>query len=169
MKTYLDNDVVSAIVKEDFPAHDILVLRQLMVFFDEGKVDLRTSKLILREIERYKGPKKTEMQEVYRRLNKVPFVEDPELLGFHSQWSHQGGVTWPLMEDDPTSSKVRQMGLERTDAHHLMLAIRAECDVFLTSDRKILNRSAQIKSQFSVRAMKPSAFVAELEGSGEGD
>ncbi len=169
MKAYLDNDVVSAIVKEDFPAHDIQVLRQLMVFFDEGKVDLRTSKLILREIERYKGLKKTGMQEVYRRLNKVPFVEDHELLGFHSQWSHQGGVTWPLMEDDPTSSKVRQMGLERTDAHHLMLAIRAECDVFLTSDRKILNRSAQIKSQFSVRAMKPSAFVAELVGSGEGN
>ncbi len=82
MKAYLDNDVVSAIVKEDFPAHDIQVLRQLMVFFDQGKLDLRTSKLILTEIERYRGLKKTEMQEVYRRLNKVPFVDPSKLADF---------------------------------------------------------------------------------------
>ena len=169
MKAYLNTNVISAIPKKEFPS-EILALNQLMDSFDAGKLDLRTSKVAHTEIERYAGMKKREMNELYHRLEKVPFVEDHELLGFHSQWDCYGGVSSPLVEDDSISSALRKMGLDRPDAHHLMLAIHAYCDVFLTYDKKtILNRGAKIEGRFHIRLMKPSALVEEFADSGEGD
>lgn len=169
MKAYLDSNVISAIAKKDFPS-EILALKQLMDSFGAGMLDLRTSKVAHTEIERYAGMKKSEMKELYHRLEKVPFVEDHELLGFNSQWDRYGGVSYPLIEDDAMSSALRKMGLERPDAHHLMLAIHAQCDVFLTYDEKtILNRCAEIEGRFHIRLMKPSALAEEFAGSGEED
>ncbi len=112
MKAYLDSNVNSAIAKKDFP-REILALKQLMDSFDAGMLDLRTSKVAHTEIERYAGMKKSEMKELYHRLEKVPFVEDHELLGFHSQWDRYGGVSYPLIKDDAMSSPQDGLGATR--------------------------------------------------------
>ena len=59
---------------------------------------------------------------------------------------------------------LRQIGLDRTDAHHLMLAIRAECDIFLTCDKKtILNQRCEIESKFpSIKPKTPLELVAQI-------
>ena len=162
MKAYADTDVVSAIAKADFPPLEMEALEAVIDMHDVGKLDLRTSRVTLTEIERYRDRKRGDLEVVYRRLGKVPFVEDHELRGFHSQWDRRGGVTYPLLEDHPISSVLRRMGLDRTDAHHLMLAIRAGCAVFLTFDNGILQRSAAIEDRFPIRPMRPSALVGEV-------
>lgn len=170
MKVYLDTSVVSAIAKDDTPTQAAASI-EILRLFDEGKLELVTSKIIGTEIERYRGEGRRNIEVVYRLLKKVPFVDDHKVLGVYSQWDWLGGgSTGALVEDHPTSSKLRQLGLDKTDAHHLMLAVSEGCDVFLTCDqRTILKWRVEVEAQFPIRLMRPSELVAEilrpLEGS----
>ena len=155
MKAYLDNDVVSAIGKGDVSASEIAILKHLLSLFEAKKLDLVTSSITATEIARYNGLRKPDIENVYARLEKVPFIEDHEVVGFHSYWDRFGGESYPLVRDDDTSSTLRKMKLDRTDAHHLMLAIRAGCDRFVTYDKGILSRTPQIKA---ASASKPSGL-----------
>ena len=69
------------------------------------------------------------------------------------------GASAPLVSDHPISKKLWKTGLDRKDAHHLMLVIVSACDVFLTCDHGILNRASEIEAEFTIRVMKPSEFV----------
>jgi predicted nucleic acid-binding protein len=163
MKPYLDNDVVSAIGKGDVSPSEVAILGELLVLFEAGKLDLVTSSVTAKEIARYKGSARLDIEQVYERLEKVPFIEDHEVLGFHSHWDRFGGESYPLVQDDPTSSALRKMQVGRTDAHHLMVAIRAGCDRFITYDRGILNKNHQIETAFAIKAMRPGELLTELQ------
>jgi predicted nucleic acid-binding protein len=145
MKPYLDNDMVSAVAKSDFPPAEMKILEQLVALFEAQKLELTTSKVTALEIARYEGPKKGAIERVYASLAKVPFVADHKVLGFQSSWNRFGGESYPLVEDDAISSTLRNMRLDRTDAHHLMVAIRAGRDRFITYDKK------NLKSEFRNR------------------
>ncbi len=168
MKVYLDTNVVSAIAREDFPPDEMRALKQLLELSNTGKIELRASEVARREIESYKGEDKRTVEIVYLLLQKIPFVEDHEVLGFHNQWDQWGGGgSFPLVADDPISSELQKIDVERRDAHHLLVAIRAGCDVFLTFDeRTILNRREEIEWRLSqihnIRLMKPSEFVRQV-------
>ena len=162
---YADNDVVSGFGKRDFPPPEMKALEVVEDLHSSGRLNLRTSLLALREIEDYQDDQRRgAVEAVYRRLEKIPFVEDHKLLGFHSQWDSQGGITYPLLEDDPISLALRGMGIKRTDAHHVMLAIRSGCDVFLTCDGGVLEHRAEIENRFSIRPMRPSDLVERFSG-----
>ena len=162
VRAYLDTNIVMAIAKDDYP-EESEALDKLLELSDGGEVEIVASELTRREIEPYKGEQSKNIQRVYRLLGKVNFLENHRLLGFHSQWDRYGGVSYPLIEDNPISSALRQMGLERNDAHHLMLAIRAECEAFLTCDEKtILSRRATIEDRFPIKVMKPSELLLQL-------
>ena len=96
-------------------------------------------------------------------LQKVPLVEDHKLLGFNIQSDRYTFISSPLIEDHPVARELRQMGLDRTDAHHVILAHIAGCDVFLTCDRGILHRATKIKQRFSIEPMKPTKLLDNLE------
>jgi len=161
MKAYLDNSVVSAIAKDDMPAESG-ALMELLEASDAGKLELVTSEVTRKEIEQLEGQHRRNVEVVYRLLKKVRFIEAQELLGFHSQWGPHGGFAWPLIEDEPVWAKLLQMGLDRTDAHHLMLAIHAGCHVFLTCDEDFLSRRAEMEREFGIRVMRPSELVREF-------
>jgi predicted nucleic acid-binding protein len=127
-----------------------------------NKLDLVTSPLTAREIEAYRGSAKADIEKVYARLKKVPFIEDHKIVGFHSYWDRFGGESYPFVEDDAISSALRKILKERTDAHHLMLAIRAGCTRLITYDGGILRRSAEIERAFSIKVMRPSELLAEV-------
>ena len=55
MKTYLDNNVVSAIAKDD-TASESEALDRLVRAYEQGKVELVTSEVTLGEIKRFAGP-----------------------------------------------------------------------------------------------------------------
>jgi predicted nucleic acid-binding protein len=156
MKIYLDNNIVSAIVKDDYP-DESAALDKLLESVEARKLEIVTSELTRREIERYQGSTRKAIDRVYRLREKVSFLDDHTVLGFHSEWHSSGGASYPLVEDDVISVELRRMGLGRTDAHHLMLAIRAKCDVFLTCDEKtILKHRAAIEARFPIKLKKPS-------------
>ncbi len=161
MKAYLDTSVVSAIGKDDMPAESA-ALMQLLEASDAGKLKLMTSEVTRREIELLEGQHRRNVEVVYRLLKKVRFIEAQELVGFRSQWRPQGGFAWPLIDDEPVWAKLLQMGLDRTDAHHLMVAIRAGCEVFLTCDEDFLRRRAEIEREFHIRVKKPSELAREF-------
>jgi hypothetical protein len=51
---------------------------------DEGKVDVVTSKVTLQEIKRYRGPKRSPVERIFRLLGKIPIVRWDQVVGIHS-------------------------------------------------------------------------------------
>jgi hypothetical protein len=152
MKAYLDTSVIIAKVKNEF-LKEIIALCELLKMFASGTLELATSELTLKEIEPYLGKMKDDMKDFYALFKRVPLIEDHAVLGFHSQWSSQGGGSYPLVQDDPISSSIRKILPKkketRVDAHHVMVAIKGGCDVFLTLDeRTILKYRGQIENFF---------------------
>lgn len=162
---YLDTNIVSRLAKTDTPAPVQAALASLLELFNQQKLELVTSDLSKKEIDKLSDVPnidrdKLSLAVVVTLLKKIPFIEDQKLLGIHSQWGRFGGVSHPLIEDDPISSTLRGLGLDRTDAHHVMLAIRARCDVFLTLDKRtILNRRSEIEKLYPIRLMDPEEFA----------
>jgi hypothetical protein len=75
-----------------------------------------------------------------------------------------GFTTYPLIEDDPVARRLREIGLDRLDAHHVMLAIKRECAVFVTCDEAtILKYRAQVDAEFPIRLTLPSKLVREIQ------
>lgn len=50
-------------------------------------------------------------------------------------------------------------GIKIFDALHIACAVQSECDVFLTTDKKLLNTP-----QNDIRVMNPLDFIREMEG-----
>jgi hypothetical protein len=163
VKVYLDNNIVSALAKDDMPTeHDSLVT--LLEFYRAGRVQLVTSEVSGREIQKL-NQMPLNLNAVYCLLAKVEFIEDQKLLGINSYIDRHTCINYPMIEDDPTSLVLCQIGLDRTDAHHLILAILAESAVFLTCDVKtILKYRQKIENMFSIKLRKPSELIAELSG-----
>ncbi len=165
MKVYLDHNLVSGIPKQDLqPPEELDALEIIRGWYKAGQLDLRISKLHEIELEPYQTVKmKAEINRLFSEFSQVPFVEDHELSEIHSQWNRQGGISYGIFDKDPTVLALQQKGLSRRDPHHVMLAIRAKCDVFLTCDeRTVLSRREDIERQFPIRLMRPSALVEEL-------
>jgi len=80
VKAYLDNNVVSAIAKDDTAAESD-ALDRLLAAQDAGKAELVTSELTLDEIKRYAGRARNQVERIFRLLEKVPVARWDELLG----------------------------------------------------------------------------------------
>jgi hypothetical protein len=161
VKLYLDHNIVSAFGKGDTPGQTESI-EHLWQLDERGEVQLRRSKLHQRELDKYDNASgAAAIQQVLERLSNVEFVEDHELLGFHSQLGPTGGSACPLVSDDPIARELHKIGLDRTDAHHVMLAIRAKCDLFLTCDKRICSKARRIEERFSIRVTTPEAFIYE--------
>jgi hypothetical protein len=159
VKVYLDNNIVSAIAKNDEPAESA-ALDRLLEANDEGKVYLVTSEVTLREIKTYHGAMRPQVERTFRLLEKVPIVRWDELVGMHSYGDARTWVTTPLIENDPDYSALLALGLETVDAQHVFVAAKQACDAFLTCDGGILHRARDIQKQFGLIAQRPSVFVA---------
>ena len=161
MKIYLDNSVVSAIGRDDTPTESDSILT-LLKSSDTGTVELCTSEITAREIEKYKSDQKRFVETVYLLLKKVPYIERQKLLGMHSYIDRYTCINYPLIEDDPVWSKLRTLGLDETDAHHLMVAVKAGCAVFLTIDSDFIFRKRKIRTELNIDVMRPSDLINEL-------
>jgi hypothetical protein len=156
---YLDTDIVSAMVKDDYP-NEAAALDRLLDLVESGKLELVASELTRREVADYHGPLRKGIERFTRQFDNVKFVEDHQVVGFHNEYGPHGGVSTPLVTDDPMSAKLREIGLDRTDAHHVMLAISNGCDFFITCDTKTILRFRQeIEAAFRIRLMKPSELI----------
>jgi predicted nucleic acid-binding protein len=158
MKVYLDNNVLSAIARDDTPT-ETDALDRLLAAYDEGKVDLVTSDLSLGEIKQYAGSGRKLTERTFRLLKKVPMVPWDELLGVRT---HGGRYTWisgPIIRSDELYASFLTLGLEVVDARHLFVAAKQGCDVFLTCDRGVLARAKDIRRLCELTVQKPSDLV----------
>jgi predicted nucleic acid-binding protein len=162
---YLDNNVVCYIGNDNLP-QESQSLDDLLDLSARGSIRLITSKLARDEMERCSKREHVRLPiRIFNLLEKGPFIEDHTVLGFANQDGLRGTVcSYPLVADDPLSRELQQIGLDRMDAHHVMLAIRNNCDFFVTCDqRSILRHRKSIEAhQPSIRLLKPSELVKLL-------
>jgi predicted nucleic acid-binding protein len=160
MKAYLDNNVVSAIAKNDTP-QESAALQQLLAAYEGGKVDLVTSELTAEEIKAYQGPLRPEIERIFEGFEKVPIVRWDELLGIRNHWNENTCINVPVIQNDPLYENLLKLGLETIDARHVFVAAKNGRDAFLTCDRGILHRGSAIRELHdSLVVQKPSNFVA---------
>jgi hypothetical protein len=141
MKVYLDNDVVSAIGKDD-NAPESAALDRVLAAYGDGEVDLVTSTVTLKEIERYQGPQRPAIKQIFRLLKEVP------------------NACIPMNRNDPLYDDLLKRGLEDIDAWHVFVAAKNGCHAFLTCDRLIHHYAAAIRQLCGLVVQKPSDFVA---------
>jgi predicted nucleic acid-binding protein len=153
---YLDAAFVIALAKDDHPAESS-ALDALLEFREQGKIHFCSSEVTRQEFDKYRGKDKAAGR-ILRLLDKVAFMEDYTVQGFRN-WQDQR-ISYRLVSDDRISSELRRMKIDRFDAHHLMLAIRARCTYFLTFDGGILKVAPAIEARFNIKALKPSTLVA---------
>jgi hypothetical protein len=157
---YLDNNIVSAIAKDDEPAESN-ALDRLLTAWRKGKVDLVTSELTLGEIKRYQDRRiRAAIERIFRLLEKVEIVRWDKLVAMHSYGDERTWITVPLIENDPDYSALLALGLETDDAQHVFVATKQACGAFLTCDGGILHHARDIQEQFGLVVQKPSVFVA---------
>jgi hypothetical protein len=162
---YIDQDVLSALVKRDMPKEeDDSALELLRRLSQEGRILLFVSDVHGREIHPFTFRRKEEVEQLYASSPKAPFVDDHTVLGGAAVGDQYGGSVWyPLVADHPTSRKLREMGLDRTDAHHLVIAIQHGFKIFLTFDGKIRHHRVAIEKAFQIRVLTPTELVRELD------
>jgi len=156
---YLDNDVFSAIAKADMPHAVMNAISTIVDLHIDKTIKLTTSKVTLREFTNYNGPHKAAMKLIYDQLQKVDFIEDHEVKGFNWQWDRTGGVANPEVADHPVAAELRSILAARIDAHHLMIAIEEQCEVFLTCDCGILHNANEIQAKFGIKVLKPQDYI----------
>jgi hypothetical protein len=164
MKAYLDNNVVSAIGKDDTPSESDS-LHRLLIAWDKGKVDLVTSEVTLNEIKLWNDPRRDRLQAIYKLLKKVPIVRWDELLGIHSYGNARTWINSPVIQNDPLYNALLKLRLDEPrkhktqDAQHVFEATKHGCDVFLTCDTRVLKRAKDIQQLCGIVVLKPSDLV----------
>jgi predicted nucleic acid-binding protein len=158
MRAYLDNNVVSSIARDDTETESAAIDR-LLAAKSDGKVDLVTSELTLREIERYRGAGRTSCERIFNLLEKVPVAAWDTLVGMHSYGDARTWMTSPLIQTDALYTGLIALGLDVVDAQHVFVASKHPCHVFLTCDRGVLARAAGIRQLCELSVQKPSDFV----------
>jgi len=163
-RVYLDNNVLSAMGKDDMPAQEASPISIISAIFDAGEVILYTSEVTMEVLNKWQGDKKPKVLWHYQRLPKVPYIERQELQGFQTYTDRRTFLAWPMIEDHPDWSTLRAMGLETHDAHHLMVAIVNGCNVFLTCDKGDFCPSrARIEQEYpQIQIMWPSEALYRL-------
>jgi hypothetical protein len=158
MKAYLDNNVVSAIAKDDTPTESE-ALDRLLAARDAGRVELVTSELTLDEIKRYSGPARKRVERTFRLLKKVPIVRWDELMGMHSYGDSRTWIASPLIQNDPLYDSLLRIGVKVIDAQHVFVSAKQACAAFLTCDGGVLARADSIQELCGVAVQRPSVLV----------
>src|SRR5439155_1154889 len=66
--------------------------------------------------------------------------------------------------DEALFADLRGLGLDDSDAKHLMYAVTNACDRFVTLDPDFLNRRAALEARCpSIRILRPAGLAAELQ------
>lgn len=169
MKVYLDNVIVSAIIRCDLASPgEQAALTLLRESPHAEKLELVTSRESWREQDRAKDP---QVRQVLRndRPNTAVVANDHKVLGFNAQDDQYGGfITYPFVTDvvdEALLAELEGLGLKGSDSRHLMYALSNGCDRFLTTDRDFLDVRDKIEAHFStIKIAKPSELLAELSG-----
>jgi predicted nucleic acid-binding protein len=171
MKVYLDNVIVSGMVRGDLhPPEEMAAVHALVKADKKGQIEIYTSRWSWAEQERTRDDLlRVRFKESRGKIEVV--VDDHRVLGFWYQEGRFGTVvTNPMVTeivDERLFSDLKKVGLSDDDARHLMYAIHNKCDWFVTLDTRDLlpKRSDVAPLCRGTKIVKPSELVAELSAS----
>ncbi len=155
---YLDNNVVSAIAKDD-TATESDALDRLLAAYDQEEIHLVTSEVTLGEIKAYHGSSRKPVERTFRLLKKVPVVRWDELLGMHISGDLRTWINSPMIQNDTLYDALLKLGLELVDAQHLFVAAKQGCTYFVTCDRGVLAQASGIRQLCGLTVQRPSDLV----------
>jgi predicted nucleic acid-binding protein len=172
MEAYLDNCVVSAMVRGDLAdAAEMAAVATIKKAVDDGRLQLVTSRESWREQDRANDPTVRAMLKQARP--EVPLVKDEKLLGMYTVDDQVGGFsTNPMVTeyvDDQLFEKLKNAGMAPADARHVMYAAHNKSDRFVTTDPHFLSRRQQLEALCpATKIVKPSELAAELNSDPKG-
>ncbi len=124
MKVYVDNDVISTLRRQDPTRPEYGAILRLKAQSDSGEIMLFVSEVHDREAAPLRADRKQAQKEILALFPKAVLVEDQRLVGFNNILSWRTMLTWPIHEEEPIAKRLREIGLDRFDAHHVMVAIQ---------------------------------------------
>jgi predicted nucleic acid-binding protein len=168
MKVYLDNVIVSGIVRGDLqPPEEMAAVHALAKADEKGQIEIYTSRWSWAEQDRTSNDLiRTKFKESRGKFEVV--ADDHRVIGFWNQEGRFGTEsTNPMVTeivDERLFSDLKKAGISGGDARHLMYAVHNKCDRFVTLDCRDLlpNRSAVAPLCRGTKIVKPSELVAEL-------
>jgi predicted nucleic acid-binding protein len=163
MKVYLDNNIVSAMVRSDLAADEMTAVRKIKSASADGKIEVVTS----RETHREQSRTKNEQLRAALEQDRPPLVkEDHRLLGIRAQFGDGWFANCPILTevvDESLFSTFKAAGLEDADARHLMYAVHNSCERFVTTDPDFLERRPELENSCrGLRIVKPTELAGEL-------
>lgn len=93
-------------------------------------------------------------------ISKTPNEERQERL-----WSMESSATMRMALTDSIlneATKFQQLGFTTYDALHLVFAIEANVDVFLSTDDKLLKRAQRYSSQIPITVANPLSWLQKV-------
>lgn len=164
MKAYLDNNIVSSIVRDDNPSQS-RALSVLLEAFDARKVELVTSAITLEEIKQCPSKHRAPLERTFRLLEKIPVAPAQSLLYINSYGDGRSWINAPVIQNDPLFDLLLSIGLDVVDGRHVLAAAKEPCAVFLTCDNSprtgMLRRAPEILKCCGLHVQRPSEFVAD--------
>jgi predicted nucleic acid-binding protein len=172
MKVYLDNVIVSGMVRGDLrPPEEMTAVHILATADEKGQIEIYTSRWSWAEQDRTGDDSvRVKLKESRGKIEIV--AEDHRVLGFWNQDDPRFGTfsTNPMVTeivDERLFSDLKKVGMSDGDARHLMYAIHNKCDRFVTLDTGDLlpQRSDIAPLCRGTEIVKPSELAAELSAS----
>jgi predicted nucleic acid-binding protein len=165
MEAYLDNCVVSGMVRGDLTDAEMAAIPKLKAAVDNGRLRLVTSRESHREQDRATEPTVRALL-AQARLEYPLVAENEKLLGFNIQDNPGTFIASPMLTeyvDTALYEKFKAAGLQDADARHLMYAVHNECDRFVTTDPDFLSRRSELAAlSRDTKIVRPSELAAQL-------
>jgi predicted nucleic acid-binding protein len=158
---YLDTCLVSGWAKRDLAPLEQEALWQLRKLDDAGSITLMTSEVTKEELAALPADARKLHEDIYDSLRKVPMSPEAAVQ-VTGRRPTLGFLGWSLPEE--TLATLLQLVPDPNDARHLVHALKAGCDFFVTTDHKtIVSKREPVEARFSpLRIRKPSELVGEL-------
>ncbi len=108
----------------------------------------------------------TFFDKLYAEIALAPAA--PGLLGLAIEAREHHPVEYREVDHGrrPSTDELVALGVRLPDAEHIADAIGMGCDIFLTNDRRLRNRSTGLQAPGNLRVRRPSEFLAEAVQAG---
>ena len=114
-----------------------------------------TAKMYIQSLIKYKSLTLYSSFMLFHEINDIPFTSSREhIMEFVTEYS-----SFFISEDrgkdiKPISEDIMKTGVKKKDAVHLACAIIAQCDYFITTDKRVINYKTEI-----IKIVNPVEFV----------
>jgi hypothetical protein len=165
-RAYLDTSIVSGLAKKDLSAEDLTAIRRILEMRKAGTVDLVTSQVVKREIERIPEHYRQRHADTYNLLADVP---ESRTYGVTSGLGPIG-VPMSRHREDPLFTELRSVLPDSPDAEYVFQAAKNDVAFLITADVDTMIRHTKAVAKVcQVRLVTPTQFERHLREASKAD